>query len=344
MNHAVTIPVVSDAPRSSARGYFAVFALLLLSFGALLSVRYRGRSVEVVEPEHPVVEAPAMAVDWSAGIRGVRDQIEQLDKEANEREAEIWAEFAAQWKAARERGVQSILASKTQSVEALLSREELTGLVADFAMDKIRGGERSFNRIDAQSKPFFRALKDIGREGESEVQRAHERLRELDNRFAQKMGAVVEDSEANVPPQTFAALCKLREEVLRDCVANVAGTGVAVVAEAAFIATTAESVKVVSAWLGRMLAPQILKAAGGVSTMEIPVLDVISLVLLAWTVHDVCVLPEKIRSELDAQFSSAMDAQLKELDGTINAAVESLKQQHHAARQKAREQADATLK
>jgi hypothetical protein len=343
MNQTAQIPVISVAPGSSARGYFAVFALLLLSVGALLCVRVRSRPVEVVEPEHSVVEAPAMAVDWSAGIRSVRDQLRRIDSEANEREAEISTEFAAQWKAARALGVQSILASKTKSVEALLSREELTGVVIDFVMDKVRGGERAFNRIDGRSKPFFTALKEVAGEGEAEVQKAHERLRELDNRFAQNIGAVVQDAEANVPPQTFAALSKLREDVLRDCVINVAGTGVAVVAEAAFIATTAESVKVVSAWLGRILAPQILKAAGGISTLEIPIIDLISFVLLGWTAYDVYSLPEKIKSGLDTQFSNAMDAQLRELDGAIDTAVASLNKQHRAARQKALEQADAAL-
>ncbi len=343
MNQTARIPVVSVAPQSSSRGYWAVFAVLLLSVGAMLCVRYRSWPVDV-EPERTVAGAPAQAVDWSAGIRSVRDQLGRIDSEVNEREAEVWAEFAGQWKAARARGVDRIQSSKMESVKALLSAEELTGLVVDFALDKVRGGERAFNRIEARSKPFFMALKEVAGAGEAEVQKAHEKLRELDNRFAQKIGAVVQDSEAKVPPQTFAALYNLREEVVRECVVNLGGTGVAVVAEAAFIATTAESVKVVSAWLGRILAPQILKAAGGISTIEIPVFDLVSLGLLIWTGYDVYSLPEKIRSELDAQFSNATDAQLKELDGAIDAAVESLKKQHRAARQKGLEQAEAALK
>jgi hypothetical protein len=344
MNQSASFPVESAAPKSSSSGYLAVFGLMLLSVVASLFVRSHNRPVEVDEPEQLVPGAPAPAVDWSSGIRKVQARLAQISSEADEKEAEILAGFAARWKAGRERGVQSILASKTQSVEALLSSEELTGLVADFALDKVRGGERAVKRVERCSQPFFAALKEMGGAGDAELRMVQEQLRELDNQFAQKIGVVVQDSEATVPPQTFAALCNLEKEALRGCVKHTASAGVAVVVEVAFAAATAESVKVVAAWLGRLLAPQIFKAAAGVSTIEIPVVDLISLGLLGWTIHDVWTLSKKIGRDLDVQFSSAMDAQLKQLDWAIDAAVENLKQQHCSARQKALEQASAALR
>ena len=344
MNQSASFPVESAAPRSSSCGYWAVFVLMLLAVGASLFVRSRNRPDEVDEPGRPVAGAPAPAVDWSAGIRRVEARLAQINREADEREAEIWAGFAARWETARKKGAGEMLSGREKSVKALLKTEELSGLVVDFALDKVRGGERAVKRVERCSQPFFAALKETGGAGEAEVQMVQEQLRELDNQFAQKIGVVVQDSEASVPPQTFAALRNLEEEVLRGCVTRTAGTGVAVVVEVAFAAATAESVKVVSAWLGRLLAPQILKAAAGISTIEIPVVDLISLGLLGWTIHDVCTLSEKIGRDLDAQFTSTMEAQLKQLDGAINAAVENLKKQHRSARQKALEQARAALK
>jgi uncharacterized protein YbjQ (UPF0145 family) len=71
--------------------------------------------------------------------------------------------------------------------------------------------------------------------------------------------------------------------------------------------------------------------------------DIISAGFLAWTVYDVCTLGGKIRADVDALFTEAMDAQLRGIDAAVGGESARIREQHRSARREAMNRVIAAL-
>lgn len=314
------------------------YVFMYLTFLMLIALALCIRKLDGPAPAPLVVPtATTTPVNWAAGKRKVLEQFEVLARDTDEREWEVWMQFAADWADTRERCVTRVVEAKMRSVNAQMAWKEVAGLLLDFAQDKFCSGDSALERIEGNARPFLEALMDVAAAGEAEVRKTNERMHEINNRFAMNIGTIIDDAEVSVPPRTFQALRGLGEDAARQCTMSVVANSGAVVLEAVAARATIESVKTVCAWLGRVLAPYIVRTSTALATAEVPFIDLISVGLLAWTAHDVFTLPEKIQTGLDAQFKQAMEVCLKEIESGMDASVEGLKRQYHGGRTQALE-------
>ena len=351
MNQIATPSTVHASTGFAPRRNWFVYTLLFLLAGSALCIRELWPAAKRPLPNTPAAPAapvPASEtgpapVDWTAGKNKIRERLRNIEEKTALLDSEAWNQFSIRSKSCRESGASRTLEAKVQSVNSLLAGSEVAALAFDFAQDKIRGGERALSRIQGHSRHLTDALVSARSEAETELRRIHERLREIDNDYALRIGEVVRESEAGVAPQTFAALTDTYEQVARKCAVTLGATSLAVLTEAAFAQTNVQSIKSIAAWLASALAPRIATISTSLMTAEIPVVDIISAGFLAWTVYDVCTLGGKIRADVDALFTEAMDAQLRGIDAAVGGESARIREQHRSARREAMNRVIAAL-
>jgi hypothetical protein len=274
----------------------------------------------------PGATAAPPAVDWTARKKQIRRELALCLKAASNEEAAVWRKFAADLEAREQRNSKALDEGVDNAVDTLCQADQIGWLVADFARDKVQGGQRAKTRIEACSSVFLKATKESSVRTRELLLRLQGDLQAVNNRYAAAVGEVLDDAKFQLPPSDYRQLASTYQSLPTQIIIEVVGTSVAVGIEVAMARTT---IKMLVELFAKLLGPQIAKAAAalGVSVADgpLPIGDIIGVALAAWTVHDVVVLPGKIRKEVRESFESARNAQLDQLGNQVLSAVQQLR-------------------
>jgi hypothetical protein len=312
---------------------------LLLIFGALTAPwivknlpgdRNRGNGTQGV------------GVDWRQSSEKVRKSLDQVKSEAAEAEDLLWRVFTQKLEAAKRANRKETNAGVESTVNTLVQAGEIGWLIADYAQDNVLGGDRAKRRIEACSGPFNHSLKNSSVRVDGLIDGLQQDLAALNNRYAIAVGEVIEQEQATMPRSNFEHLMRARENVTFDTALEVGGASAAVTLELITIRTTKEAIVEVYHFLARKLAPQIAKGAVGVGAAAVdgplPIGDILTVGLAAWTVYDVASLPGAIREDVRKEFGNAADEHLRLLDQQVDAAVAELAKRSRGSREKMHEE------
>jgi len=283
-------------------------------------------------PEASTVPAPPV-VDWAASKEEIRSQLKNCLATASLEESAVWQQFVNDWTALCEQNEESLDAGVDDAVNTLCQPEQIGWLVADFAQDKIWGGEQARSRIEQCSRKFLDATERSSVLVRERLVRLQTDLEAVNNRYAADVGDVLDDAEFQLPAPDYRELAATYQTLTTKISFEVIGSGVAVGFEAIMIKGTVESLVKL---LAKVLGPQIAKAAAGlgfaVADGPLPIGDIVTIGLAAWTVWDVATLPSEIRGDVRESFESARNAQLRQLGGQALSAVKQLRAASSPAR------------
>jgi hypothetical protein len=288
--------------------------------------------------DHKEVQIPQAGshLDWSADVQKIRAELAQLNDEAANAEKKLWDSVGGRMDAVQARNRSDASKGVEAAVNSLAQADQIGWLIADFAQDKVFGGDRAARRVEDCSGTFIHALKNSEVRTRSLMDSLQQELSSVNNSYAIKVGQVIEMHGSQMPRANFEQLVALQRVVPMMVSAQVGGAAVAVTFEALMIASTKESVRKVAEYLAAKLAPQIGKAASGVGAAAVdgplPFGDIITVGLAIWTVWDVVSLPDAIRSDMRHQFKQASKSHLDALDAQSAECIKNLSQQSRAAR------------
>jgi len=282
-------------------------------------------------------------VDWTQGVQKIRAELAHLNTEAANEEKLVWDSFAhrqaaivTQYRTETAKGINA-------AVHSLVQANQIGWLINDFAQDKAFGGGRAANRVAHCSSQFRLAMKNSAVRTQESVTRLEQGLAAVNNRFATKAGEVIHNEGPKLPRPNFEQIVALEQKIPMTVSAHVAGVAVAGTFEALNAATTASAVCRVVTYLAGKLAPQIAKVALGSSLAAVPLVDMITVGLAAWTVWDVVFLPSNIREEVRQQFEEAAKTQLSALNSSLDIRTKKLFTQSRAFRVNLTKQIEAAL-
>jgi hypothetical protein len=226
--------------------------------------------------------------------------------------------------------------------------DQIGWLVADYAQDKVLGGDRAKSRVDECSSAFTKSLKDSAVRTTGLVDGLQQELAAVNNRYAMTVGEIIDQQGPSLPTANFEHLAKLRQQVPFRVSIQVGTAAVATTFEIATARATKEAVVKVTQWLARKLAPQIAKASVGVGAAVVdgplPIGDILTVCLAAWTVYDVATMPGQIRDEVLEQFRNVESEHSQMLDTQVKSSVEELSKKSNKARETLHNELLAALK
>jgi hypothetical protein len=273
-------------------------------------------------------ESGGSGVDWRQSSAQVRKSLEQAKSEAGQAEKRLWTEFARQMEEAKKQNQRDTDAGVDAAVNTLVQTGEIGWLIADYAQDKVLGGDRATRRIEAGSGSFTHSLRNSSIRVSGLIDGLQQDLTAVNNRYAIAVGEVIEQKGANLPRSNFEHLMRVRENVPFKVALETGGAGAAVTFEIITIRTTKKAVVEVCRFLAQKLAPQITKAAVGVGAAAVdgplPIGDVLTVGLAAWTIYDVASLPGAIREDVRKEFKHAASEHHRLLDDQAGDAVAEL--------------------
>ncbi|MCX6977443.1 MAG: hypothetical protein NTX04_05760 [Verrucomicrobia bacterium] len=282
-------------------------------------------------------------VDWTQGVQKIRAELAHLNTDAANEEKLVWDSFThrqavivTQYRTETATGIDA-------AVHSLVQVNQIGWLINDFAQDKAFGGGRAANRVAHCSSQFSQAMKNSAVRTQESVTRLEQGLAAVNHRFATKAGEVIHNEGPKLPRSNFEQIVALEQKIPLTVSVHVAGVTVAGTFEALTAATTASAVCRVVAYLAAKLAPQIAKVALGSSLAAVPLVDMITVGLAAWTVWDVVFLPSNIREEVRHQFVEAAKAQLSALNSDLDLRTKKLFTQSRAFRVNLTKQIEAAL-
>jgi len=294
-------------------------------------------------PARPA-ETTAPTVDWAARKEKIRGQLEECLAAASLEEAAVWRKFAREWAALCRQNEASLDAGVDNAVSTICQADQIGWLVADFARDKIQGGERAKTRIEQCSCGFLEATKESSVRTRELLARLQADLQAVNNRYAAAVGDVVDDAKLKLPASDYRNLATVYQTMPAQISFEVLGSAVAVGVEVVMFKST---MKALVKLLAEVLGPQIAKVAAGFGIAAadgpLPVGDIVGVGLGAWTVYDVVSLPAKISGEVRENFDQARDAQLRQLGGQALSAVRQLRASAAPARRNLFSQLAANL-
>ncbi len=289
----------------------------------------------------------ASGVDWQQSSAQVRKSLEQTKSEAAQAEKQLWSEFAKQMEAAKKQNQRDTDAGVDATVNTLVQTGEIGWLIADYAQDKVLGGDRAPRRIEACSGSFTQSLKNSSVRVSGLIDGLQQDLTAVNNRYAIAVGEVIEQKGANLPRSNFEHLMRVRKNVPFDVALEAGGAGAAVTFELITISTTKKAIVEVCGFLAQKLAPQIAKAAVGTGAAAVdgplPFGDILTVVMAAWTIYDVASLPGAIREDVRKEFEHAASEHHRLLDEQAGDAVAELAKRSRSSREKMHEQLLAGL-
>jgi hypothetical protein len=282
-------------------------------------------------------------LDWTQGVQKIRAELAHLNTEAANEEKLVWDSFAHRQAAIKNQNRTETAKGIDAAVHNLVQVNQIGWLINDFAQDKAFGGGRAANRVAHCSSQFSQAMKNSAVRTQVSVTRLEQGLASVNNRFATKAGEVIHNEGPKLPRPNFEQIVALEQKIPMTVSAHVAGVAVAGTFEALTAATTASAVCRVVTYLAAKLAPQIAKVALGSSLAAVPLVDMITVGLAAWTVWDVVFLPSNIREEVRHQFDEAAKTQLSALNSSLDIRTKKLLTQSRASRVNLTKQIEAAL-
>ena len=318
----------------SKRGTLVVIALALLS--PVINDRYS-------KWHKKPAPSDSTHLDWTQGVQKIRAALAHLNTEAANAEKQVWDSFAHRQAAIENQNRTEIAKGIDAAVHSLVQVNQIGWLINDFAQDKAFGGGRAANRVAHCSSQFRLAMKNSAVRTQESVTRLEQGLAAVNHRFATKAGEVIHNEGPKLPRPNFEQIVALEQKIPMTVSAHVAGVAVAGTFEALNAATTASAVCRVVTYLAGKLAPQIAKVALGSSLAAVPLVDMITVGLAAWTVWDVVFLPSNIREEVRHQFDEAAKTQLSTLNSSLDIRTKKLLTQSRAFRVNLTKQIEAAL-
>lgn len=277
----------------------------------------------------------------------VRQQLGSLNDEAARQEKQVWDDFAhrlqtlaAQNRAACEAGVGS-------AVNSLVRHDQIGWLVADFAKDKVFGGHRASARVESCATGLTEPMKSSAVRTVELLDALALELTAVNNRYALRVGEVIESHQAELPKADMEHLAALPHGVAQKVSTQVGAAALAVTFEGLTIGATREAAANLLALLASKLSPQISKAVIGVAAAAadgpLPFGDILTVGLGLWTIWDVVSLPGQLRDDVSGHFHNAVDKHLAALDAQVQLTVEQLAKQPREARDELSRQVLASL-
>jgi len=283
-------------------------------------------------------------LDYTQGVQKIRAELANLNTEAANAEKQVWDSFAHRQAAIENQNRTEIAKGIDAAVHNLVQVNQVGWLINDFAQDKAFGGGRAANRVAICSSQFSQAMKNSAVRTQEALTLLDQELTAVNNRFATKAGEVILKEKTKLPPPNFAQIVALEQKIPLIVSAHVVGVAVAGTFETLTATATTVASRRVLAFLAAKMAPQIAKAALGTSLAAIPVVDIITVGLAAWTVWDVVRLPGQIREEVRHQFDEAAKTQLSALNSSLDNRTKELLTQSQASRKNLTDQIEAALR
>ena len=283
-------------------------------------------------------------VDWNQRLSQIQADLKKANSGAAQEEAKVWQDFGKRLEEVQKQNHKETSNGVDSAVSTLVQADQIGWLVADYAQDKVLGGDRAKSRVDNCSSPFTRSLKDSAVRTSGLVDGLQQELAAVNNRYAMAVGEIIDQQGPSLPKANFGHLEKLRQQVPFNASIQIGSAAAAVTIEVATARATKEAVVKVTQWLARKLAPQIAKAAVGVGVAEIPFVDILTVGLAAWTVYDVATMPGQIRDDVRSEFRNAESEHHQMLDAQVKSAVEQLSKESGKARETLHNELLASLK
>lgn len=345
MNNQNSIPTATASSASSLRSKLRrnlILAAVFLALLAPVTVKFLSD-----KPQARAHTPTAPRVDWSAKVEKIRTDLSRVNDEAVGAESKVWESFGKRLKEIQKQDRKDTQSSVKSAVNSLVQVDQIGWLIADFAQDKVLGGDRAGSRVKACSNSFIQTLKDSALRSTELLDSLKQELTAVNNRYAMQVGEIIETQGSQLPPANFEQLAALHRNVAMEVTAEVGGAAIAVVLEAAAIGATRESMTKLLGLMGKKLAPQISKATIGVGAAvgdgPLPVGDILAVGLAVWTVWDVVSLPNRIRSDVRKEFSQAAERHLELLDDQVTSAIRELSAQPRQARENLQQEVLARL-
>jgi len=201
------------------------FILFLLILGAL-TAPWIGKIL--TRDRNDGRESRASGVDWRQSSAQVRKSLEQAKSEAAKAEKQLWSDFAKQMEAAMKQNKRETDAGVNAAVDTLVQTGEIGWLIADYAQDKVLGGDRAMRRIGACSGTFTQSLKNSSVRVHGLIDGLQQDLTGVNNRYAIAVGEVIEQKGASLPRSNFEHLMRMQKNVPFDVSLEVGGASAAV--------------------------------------------------------------------------------------------------------------------
>jgi hypothetical protein len=287
-------------------------------------------------------------VDWNQRLSQIQADLRKANSGAAQEEAQVWQDFGKRLDEVQKQNRKETSNGVDSAVSSLVQADQIGWLVADYAQDKVLGGDRAKSRVDECSSAFTKSLKDSAVRTTGLVDGLQQELAAVNNRYAMTVGEIIDQQGPSLPTANFEHLAKLRQQVPFRVSIQVGTAAVATTFEIATARATKEAVVKVTQWLARKLAPQIAKASVGVGAAVVdgplPIGDILTVCLAAWTVYDVATMPGQIRDEVLEQFRNVESEHSQMLDTQVKSSVEELSKKSNKARETLHNELLAALK
>ena len=283
-------------------------------------------------------------VNWNPRLTRIQDDLNKASGRATQEEAKVWKDFGKRLEEVQKQNRKDTSNGVDSAVSHLVQADQIGWLVADYAQDKVRGGNRAQLRVDNCSSDFTKSLKDSSVRTSGLVDGLQQELAAVNNRYAITVGEIIDQQGPSLPKANFEHLAKLRQQVPLKVVIIFGSVATAAAIEAATTRATKAAVVKVTQWLARKLAPQIAKAAVGIGVAEIPFVDILTVGLAAWTIYDVATMPGQIRDDVRKEFRIAESEHHQMLDTNVTSSVEALSKKSSNARETLHHELLAALK
>jgi len=283
----------------------------------------------------------------SHAVDDIRQQLGSLNDEAAREEKQVWDNFAqrlqdlaAQNRAACEAGVGS-------AVNSLVRHDQIGWLITDFAQDKVFGGRRASDRVESCATGLTEPMKSAAVRTIELLDSLALELAAVNNRYAMKVGDVIESHKAALPKMTLEHLAAVPHGLAPKVTNQVGAATLAVTFEGFTVGATQKAIANLRAMLVRKLGPQITKAVTGVGAAAadgpLPFGDILTVGLALWTVWDVVSLPGDIRADVRSHFEAAVNQHLTALNEQMERSVREIAQRQRSVREQVSAQVLASL-
>jgi hypothetical protein len=322
-------------PRPSLRRT-ALSAGVLCIIAAALSVPYFVEGwLENSSAKHVVRD---FGLDLKQTLDRIKADIQKINDSTAQEETRLWEAFGARMTQVGEINRRACQAGVDNAVRQSVLASEIGWLIADFAQDKVRGGNRAAARVQQNAAGLIGAMQQATARTGDLVAALEQELNALHNQHAARLGGVISSYKASLPKGDFSRLEAACGNVPLKTSVSVGGVSAAAALEAVYVQSTRQAVKSVVEYLAKRLAPQAGRAATGVGAVAVdgplPIGDIVAVGLGIWTVWEVVKLPNAIRGTVREEFQRAAEAHLSALDGELRNVLDTLTKQTRESREK----------
>ena len=152
-------------------------------------------------------------VDWSQGLSQIQDDLRKANSRAAQEESKVWQDFGKRVEGVQKQNHKETSNGVDSAVSSLVRADQIGWLVADYAQDKVLGGDRAKSRVDNCSSAFTKSLKDSAVRTSGLVDCLQQELAAVNNRYAITVGEIIDQQGPSLPKANFAHLAELRKQV-----------------------------------------------------------------------------------------------------------------------------------